>query len=74
MDSIMARLIFYVISCSADEEMDIRNLYVWGEGESAKWLPDTKREARRRIAKCYEKNKCDECDAQVHPAEVNRTK
>lgn len=70
----MAKVICYPITCSSDAETDIRRLYVWGEWESAKWLPTSREEAKRRIAMCKEKNKCQHCDAQIHKVVIERTK
>lgn len=70
----MARIKFFVISCSSDVPTDARSLYVWGEGQAAPWLPDTIREAGRRIRRCKMKTGCTECDAEIHEVEINRTK
>ena len=71
----MANLKFYVISCSSDcQKLDSRNLYVWGEMGSARWLPDSVREANRRIAQCKIKTGCKRCDAEVHYTSVQRKK
>jgi len=69
----MASLKFFVISCSADcQKLDSRNLYVWGEMGAARWLPDSVREAKRRIEQCKIKTGCKQCDAEVHYASVQR--
>ena len=70
----MPKIICYPISCSSDEEVDIRRLFVWGELGSARWLPITKEEAKRRMLKCREREKCNHCDAQIHRVEISRTK
>ena len=71
----MAKLHCVVVSCSADNnEIDIRNLYIWGELDSAHWLPDTKREAIRRVGKCRKKNQCKFCDAEIHKIQIERIK
>lgn len=71
----MAAIHTIVISCSADSsELDIRNLYTWGELDSARWLPDTKREAGRRIVLCRKRNQCATCDAEIHLIKIERTK
>jgi len=70
----MAKINCYVITCSSDNEMDIRSLYVWGEWGSARWLPTTKKEAQRRIEECRKKNACEFCDAQIHKIYIERNK
>jgi hypothetical protein len=68
------KIIFYVYSCSAETEMDIRSLYVSGESQFLGGLPGTSKEAHRRILECQKKTKCLKCDAEVHKCEVERTK
>jgi len=57
----MAKINCYVITCSSDNEMDIRSLYVWGEWGSARWLPTTK-------------TACEFCDAQIHKIYIERNR
>jgi len=65
----------YVISCSADTNANIQSLYVWGEMEPVTWLPDTIKEAKKRIKWCKDKRfKCDCCDAEVHEIIIKRIK
>jgi len=70
----MAKIKFYVISCSAMGDMDVRKLYVWGEWHHNTWLPKTEHEARKRIKLCRKKYCCEACDAEVHKVVVERTK
>jgi hypothetical protein len=70
----MATIKFYIISCSSDTEMDVRNLYCWGEWESAAFMPDTRQEALDRIERCRKKNKCESCDAEIHRVSIRRKK
>ena len=71
---ILGKVKFFVVSCSSDSRLDARSLYVWGEMGRARWLPETEREAGRRIRECRRLMKCAECDAQIHEVRVNRTK
>ena len=64
----------YVISCSCDVELDVRKLYVWGGLKSARFLPDNRAEAKRRVKKCQVENKCQICDAEIHEIRLERTK
>jgi hypothetical protein len=69
----MACLRFYVISCSSDSvRLDARSLYVWGEMGAAKWLPDSEREAKRRISQCKIHTRCKDCDAEIHRVAIQR--
>jgi len=69
----MAWLKFYVISCSSgNEKIDARSLYVWGEMNAVRWLPDSPREAKRRIQQCKIKTGCKACDAKIHHISVQR--
>jgi len=70
----MAKINCYVITCSSDNEMDIRSLYVWGEWGSARWLPTTKKEAQRRVEECRKKTACEFCDAQIHKIYIERNR
>ena len=71
----MPKIKCYAISCSADVEVDIRKLYVWGGGGiSAKWLPETKGEIKKRLNQCRRELKCDACDAEIHEIVIERTK
>lgn len=72
--NLITKIKSYVISCSSDADLDVRRLYVWGEMGLAKWLPDTIKEANRRIRLCQKENGCDHCDAQVHEVVINRTR
>jgi len=68
------KTVFFVISCSADGlNLDIRFLYVHGEGTSG-LLPTTIKEAKRRIYDCYGKQKCTVCDAEIHKCNIVREK
>jgi hypothetical protein len=64
----------YAISCSSDVELDVRKLYVWGGLKSARFLPDSLAEAKRRVKKCQAENKCQNCDAEIHEIKLERTK
>lgn len=62
---------FYVISCSSDGMINQRYLYIHGElGTGA--LPSKLKEARERVFKCFGKNKCNQCDAEVHVCHITR--
>jgi len=69
----MAKITAYVVSCSNDSDLNITRLYLWGEFPPATWLPITEKEAKRRIKKCKEYNKCEICDAQIHEIKIKRT-
>lgn len=64
----------YAISCSSDVQMDARSLYVWGELGAAHCLPESAKEARRRVLECRKKMKCAECDAEIHVVEIERSR
>ena len=70
----MAKIKFYVISCSAMGDIDVRKLYVWGEWHHKTWLPLTEHEARKRIKLCRKKHSCETCDAEVHKVVIERKK
>ncbi len=70
----MSKIKVYAVSCSADVELDARKLYVWGDTKSARFLPDSRREANYRIKKCQVENQCRTCDAEVHEIVLRRTK
>jgi len=70
----MPKIKFFIISCSSDQILDTRKLYVWGETETSKWMPETSREAERRIELCHKKMQCQICDAEIHRAEIVRMK
>ena len=69
----MAKIKRFVISCSSDAEMNAQSLYVWGGMKNAIWLPETEREARKRIIQCRKINKCIDCDWQIHKIIIERT-
>jgi len=73
----MAKINFWCISCSSDCKLDTRKLFIHGgEGKTIKitWLPDTKGEAEKRVLECQEKNQCAQCDYEIHPVTIPRTK
>ena len=68
------KTVFFVLSCSADgTDVDMRFLYVHGEGTSG-LLPTTIKEAKRRIYECYKRQKCTVCDAEIHKCTIVREK
>lgn len=71
----MPKIKFFVISCSSDAlDIDARRLYVWGELDFIRWLPQTEAEAKKRIAECQKKKRCEVCDAEIHNCTITRTK
>lgn len=64
----------FAVSCSADVECDVRKLNIWGEWRAARWLPDTIKEARKRIEACQKEIKCAECDAEIQCVRIKRNK
>jgi len=70
----MAKIKCFVISCSSDAELDARKLYVWGGYKHIRWLPETAGEAKKQIIECKKEYKCEICDAQIHPLELERTR
>lgn len=74
MSQVLAHVKYFIISCSADADaLDARNLYAWGEWQNCHSLPDTRREAMRRIGMCKKKHQCQVCDAQIHEQVLERT-
>lgn len=73
-DKMATKIIFYVVSCSAETEMDVRSLYVFGESQFLGGLPGTEKETHRRVLECQKRSGCQRCDAEVHKCEVERTK
>jgi hypothetical protein len=66
---------FYIITCSAEAmDMDARSVYPWGESQFQGGLPGTAKEARRRIRECQRKNKCSQCDWEIHKCETERNR
>ena len=63
----------YAISCSSDGEVNVRNLFVWGQFGNRSWLPTTQTEAKKRVIMCQKENHCDYCDYQIHEIEIDRT-
>jgi hypothetical protein len=70
----MSKIKCFAISCSSDAEIDVRKLYVWGGIRSARWLPETRSEAKKRIEVCRKEHGCEVCDAQIHAVTIARTK
>ncbi len=71
----MAKIKFYVITCSSDTECNERELYIHaGEPGNAHWLPQTARELKARLFACRSKHGCQNCDAEVHELCAERTK
>lgn len=66
----MSAIKFYVISCSSDKELNVSDLYVWGEMGHARWLPQSIKEARKRIDSCHCREECLFCDAEIHEIEI----
>jgi len=68
------KIIFFVITCSSETELDARSLYVFGESCFLGGLPNTSKEAHRRILECQKKTGCLKCDAEIHRIETERTR
>lgn len=68
----MAKIKAYVISCSSDGDVDVRRLFVWGDGD-ARSLPMRRAEAERRIIICRKNMQCHVCDAEIHEICIKRT-
>jgi len=70
----MSKIKTYVISCSSDVELDARGLYVWGGIKKARFLPESIKDAKRRVLKCRIETGCQSCDAEIHEVILERTK
>ena len=69
----MAKINCYLISCSSDAELDARRLFVWGGFGNVNWCAETKKEAQKQIMACIKKNKCLNCDSEIHQIDIERT-
>ena len=64
---------FFVITCSSDcQDLNVSDLYVWGELSGARWMPQSIKEAKKRIMECQAKYGCHSCDAEVHDVEIKK--
>ena len=70
----MARIRLYAISCSSMVELNVSKLFVWGGTPHCCWLPQSEDEARKMVANCRKRHKCDYCDAEIHALEIKRKK
>jgi hypothetical protein len=68
------KIIFYMITCSGEIEMDIRSLDCWGELHFLGGLPATAKEALKRVKKCQKRTGCQRCDYEIHKCEVKRSR
>jgi nicotinic acid mononucleotide adenylyltransferase len=64
----------YLISCSAESERRLGQLYIWGQIGAAEWLASSYREARMRVEACKKRTGCAACDFEIHRIVIERTK
>ena len=69
----MSILKCFAISCSSDIVLGAKSLYVWGSIRSARWLPESIAEARKRIRHCKNETGCSCCDAEIHEITIKRS-
>ena len=69
----MAKIKAYVISCSSDGDVDVDQLFIWGEIGQYRSLSETRHDAKKRMLICRKQMKCNVCDAEIHEIEIERT-
>jgi hypothetical protein len=71
----MTRIKCYAISCSSDgSDIDVRNIYIWGEQGTSNWLPDSVKEVKHRIEICRLQHNCSLCDSEIHEIVIERNR
>lgn len=64
---------FFAISCSSDcADLNVSDLYVWGELKAARWMPQSIKEAKKRVLECRAATQCRYCDAEIHDVQISQ--